>query len=225
VPFDGEIVLRGLIEGTAFIAFVRQTPLPAAPLPPLGDGHCDVHPRDQGDDFIALAQRDPNATYVSLGPSVKMTSTAGTLGSAPLEGAPWYHGETTAFFSFATDVTLTTDGDPSGLPAASLGPFHVPDRVTPTPDSVDQTVTLDGGPVRIHYGGGTGAQSFHISITSKDHDIDCYPSPLSTDFELPPAVVAVLDHSFVPLVWAESRYEVPLGGKRVLVRVTSDNLD
>ncbi len=223
--FDGEILLRGLIEGTAFVAFVRQTPFPMSAMTTLGDGHCDVHPRDQGDNPIASLRVDPSAAYVSLGPSVRITNASGTLTSTPLEGAAWYHGETTAFFSFGTDVTLATDGDTKGLPATSLGPFHVPSQVTPTPDSTDPRITVAGGPVRIHYGGGAGAQSFHIFITSKEHDIDCYPSPLSTDFELPPAVVGVLDSSFTPLVWAESRYEVSLSGKRVVVRVMSDNLD
>ncbi|MFO0756840.1 MAG: hypothetical protein U0359_10125, partial [Byssovorax sp.] len=221
---DGRILFRGLGEGIAFEVDLYAEPVSAPAAITRGDGHCDVHATGEGDSFVGVI---PPGT-LDLGASVTAKSGALTF-DATVDG-------TTGGFSyiftqagvdaFDKTWTLTNAGSASGLAATTLATVHVPAAVVPiVPTPGGGSIETTGGKVTLQWTGGEGADSFHINIMSSKAEVDCYPAPSATSFDLPAEVVSALDPIVVPAVWAESVSLVPVGGRRIWVRVTSDNLD
>jgi hypothetical protein len=220
----GKILFRGLGEGLYFGLQIYADPVIAPGVPTLGDGHCDVHAPGNGDGitrenlFNAFPALDLGDTVTASNGKITLAASAGDAGTYQYEAA------LAGSFGFDTTFTLKNSGSGSGAPASTLATFRVPGRVSQQ-DASSPVMVGNGGPVTITYSGGDGAQSFHINISGSGAEIDCYPAPNTTSFTIPPNVVTHLDSMFTPIVWAESVTWVTVANRRVMLRVTSDNLD
>jgi hypothetical protein len=220
----GKLLFRGLGEGLYFGVQLYAQPITAPGFPTLGDGHCDLHAPGTGDDitrenlFTDFASLDLGDTVTASNGTITLVASAGDAGTFQYEEA------LAGSFGFDSTFTLKNSGSPSGAPASTLATLRVPGRVSQQ-DASSPVKAGNGGPVTITYGGGDGAQSFHINISGSSTEIDCYPAPNTTSFTLPANVAVHLDATFTPVVWAESVTFVMVAGRRVMVRVTSDNLD
>jgi hypothetical protein len=220
----GKILFRGLGEGLYFGVQLYAQPITAPGFPTLGDGHCDLHAPGRGDGitrenlFTDFESLDLGETVTASNGKTIFAASAGDAGTFQYEAA------LAGSFGFDTTFTLANSGAGSGAPAGTLATFRVPGRVSQQ-DASSPVVVGNGGPVTITYSGGDGAQSFHINISGSSAEIDCYPAPNTTSFTIPAGMVTHLDAMFTPIVWAESVTFVMVAGRRVMLRVTSDNLD
>jgi hypothetical protein len=222
--FDGTILVRAFGEGAGFEVELYASPRPAPTLPALADGHCDVHAHDEGDISPVGIFITPAPADVDLGSTV--TATDGALTVTGTAGTPGQYAGAlaTSGTRFSSSWTLTSSGASDGLAAGTLVTVKTPSAVTPDPDS-QQPIDTTSGTVVVPLGGGVGAETFRIEIEGSKGDVDCYPAPGTTSFTVPASLVPMLDPMVTPLVWAESVSYVMIGERRVLLRVTSDNLD
>ena len=221
---DGRILFRGLGEGIEYDVEMYAVAVPSPVEIVRGDGHCDVHAPGEGDGFITFGM--PGT--LDLGPSVKATSgtESYTVAVDTSTGGFQYLFTKAGVDAFDKTWTLTNEGSASGLAATTLATLHVPSQVVPiVPAAGGGTIDTKNGPVTLQWTGGVGAQTFHIALMSSKADIDCYPSPSATSFELSNEILKLLDAQATPLLWAETVTYVAVGSRNVRVRVTSDNLD
>jgi hypothetical protein len=221
---DGRILFRGLGEGVFFDVAMYAAGV-AAPAPiPRGDGHCDVHAPGEGDGFVELfppGDLDLGATVTATAGGTTLTAKVDTT-----SGGFAYEYAEAGVDAFGTTWTLACSGAADGLAATTLAEAAVPARVEPiVPPPGSGTLDLSGGTVKLEWTGGEGAETFHVNLATSKVEVDCYPPPGATSFTLPPEIVAKLDPSVSATLWAESVSIVKLGARRVLLRVTSDNLD
>jgi hypothetical protein len=224
----GQIIFRGLGEGTAYRLEYYRHPI-ANPAPrTYGDGHCDIRQlAGEGDDLWGPFFQNPGTGDYDLGATVTAKANDGSMSLiAPRESESLFNYEASVAgppFAFGKSFTLTNSGNTAvqGWPAGELATLTVPGQVFPIPSSVDTM----SGPVTVTYSGGERAMFFHVRIQTSNGNVDCYPGPDTTSFQLPPDVMAILPRFVTPLVSAERIQYVTTNAGAVLVRVSSDNLD
>jgi hypothetical protein len=221
---DGRILFRGLGEGVYFNVVLNRAAVAAPTAITRGDGHCDVHPVGAGDSFVGIfppGDLDLGATVTAINGSTTLAAKVDTSG-----GGFQYLYTQAGVDAFGKTWTLANSGSKTGLAATTLVTVQVPARVVPiVPAPEGGSVDTTSGHVTLKWTGGEGAQTFHVYIQTSKAEVDCYPAPTATSFELPAEVVKVLDPQVTPALWAESVTVAHTGNRRLWVRVTSDNLD
>jgi hypothetical protein len=222
MQIEGQVLFRALGEGVAMAAELYARPVSVTP-PVLGDGHCAIAaPGADGDAIDGTFFRTTPGDDLDLGDALTATDGTATLVAMVDQSGTDYHYLASATMpGFDAAWTIRNSGSATGLAATTLAAFHTFTPVVASDAPVDTTMA----PVVVTYSGGAGAMTFHINILASAGEVDCYPAPDSTSFQLPPNVVSHVGASFVPRVWAESVYYPVVLGHRIRVRVTSDNLD
>lgn len=221
---DGRVLFRGLGEGVAFNVVLNHAAVAAPTAIARGDGHCDVHRVGEGDSFVGIfppGDLDLGATVTASNGATTLAAKVDTIG-----GGFQYLYSQAGVDAFGKTWTLANSGSQTGLAATTLVTVQVPALVVPiVPAPQGGSVDTTSGHVTLKWTGGEGAQTFHVYIQTAKAEVDCYPAPTATSFELPAEVVKVLDPRVTPALWAESVTVAHAGNRRLWVRVTSDNLD
>jgi len=239
----GVIMVRVAGEGIGLLAevFSQASATPNGPGAPGSD--CTVTPRS------ASATQTITVTDLDLGPSVTLTTSAGTLsaasGTPDLAGAlngtlpgdamlavvhqgpvvVYQDGLVLSSPPFEGTWSLANAGAATGLPAGTLASGTFPGHVIQDPTFMTNGSVTSGEAATVTWTGGAGAQVFHLLVSGADAAADCYAGPGATDFTVPATITQAVGAGAYILVAAQRSEHVEIGGQQVLVVTQSDNLD